>query len=158
MRSKFLAVIAAALVLAGCSSTNAVDEPAGISVANVYVKATDTMMTGAFMDVINNTDADVTLTGATADFAEKVEVHEVVDGVMRMKEGGLQIAKGATGILEPGGNHLMFLGLMRPLVAGDEVEFTLQFSDGSSVDVLAAVKDLTMGDEPYPSASPSMEM
>ena len=157
MRSKFLAAVAAALVLAGCSSSATVVS-APIVVSNVYVKATDTMMTGAFMDITNTTDADVTLTGATADFADRVEVHEVVDGVMRMKEGGLVIPAGATQTLEPGGNHLMFMGLMRPLAAGDEVAFTMQFSDGSTLDVLAAVKELTMGDEPYPSASPSMEM
>lgn len=157
MRSKFLAAVAAALVLVGCSSSATVDS-APIAVSNVYVKATDTMMTGAFMDITNNTDSDVTLTGATAEFADRVEVHEVVDGVMRMKEGGLVIPAGAMQTLEPGGNHLMFMGLMQPLAAGDEVAFTMQFSDGSTLEVLAAVKELTMGDEPYPSASPSMEM
>lgn len=157
MRSKFLAAVAAALVLAGCSSAATV-EGASMEVSNVYVRATDTMMTGAFMDITNNTDVDVTLTGATAEFADRVEVHEVVDGVMRMKEGGLVIPAGAMQTLEPGGNHLMFMGLKGPLAAGDEVTFTMQFSDGSTLEVLAAVKELTMGDEPYPSASPSMDM
>ena len=157
MRSKFFAVLGAALLLTACSSgaTEETNTPsADVTVASAYVKAAAGMMTGAFMDITNNTDADLTLTGATADFAERVEVHEVVEGVMRMKEGGLVIKAGETQQLMPGGNHLMFMGLTQPIAAGEELTFTLQFSDGSSVQVLAPAKDINMGDETYQPSSP----
>lgn len=157
MCSKFFAVLGAALLLTACSS-GATEESTNrltdVTIANAYVKAAAGMMTGAFMDITNNTDADITITGATADFADRVEVHEVVDGIMRMKDGGLVVSAGETQQLMPGGNHMMFIGLKRPLAAGDDVTFTLQFSDGSRAQVSAPVKDINMGDETYQPSSP----
>ena len=68
---------------------------------------------------------------------------------MQPKEGGLTIAGGATETLKPGGNHVMLIGLDKDLVAGTEVTFTLEFSDGHLVEVTAPVKVVNLDQENY---------
>lgn len=161
MRIKYLAL---ALLLAACSTaTEPSTDTAGITVSHAFVRATDAaatppFMTGAFMTITNNTAADVTLTGATSAVAAMVQVHEVVDGVMQQKSGGLTIAAGTTAMLQTGGNHLMLMGIDAALKAGDEVAMTLQFADGSSVDVVAPVKSSNAGAESYTAMAPGSGM
>lgn len=91
-------------------------------------------MTAIFGKVTNNSDKDITITGFTADVDAKIfEVHEVVDGVMREKEGGLPIPAGETVELKPGSDHLMIMGVGTPIKAGEEVQATLEFGDGSTL-------------------------
>lgn len=157
--------LVAILSLTACGGAEITDHTDHITVANAYVRATDEMsemggvlMTGVFFEITNNHDEDVVLVGGSSDISEKVEVHEVVNGMMRMKAGGLNIAGGQTEILKPGGNHVMLIGLTEPLVAGDEVTFTLEFSDGHSVDVTAPVKIVNLEQEHYESGSPTPSM
>ena len=157
MRNKLLALFAILTFTAACAPVEQVEDHTGhITVKNAYVRATDDMsemmgmlMTGAFMEITNNHDEPVTLVGGTCDCAEKVEIHEVVGGVMQPKEGGLTIAGGATETLKPGGNHVMLIGLDGDLIAGTELTFTLEFSDGHSVEVTAPVKVVNLDQENY---------
>lgn len=155
---KFIAAAAIALLtLAGCAEDEAEWQFEGaIEVTNAYVRATDEMsemmgmlMTGAFMDIKNNSDEDVTLVAGTAEIAEVVEIHEVVDGVMRQKEGGVMIPAGGTHMLKPGGDHVMLMDLTGELEPGTEVRFTLEFSNGEIVEVLAPVKVVNLEQEHY---------
>jgi hypothetical protein len=164
-KSMLATAMAVALTLSACGGAEITDHTDHITVANAYVRATDAMsemggvlMTGVFFEITNNHDEDVVLVGGSAEFAEKVEVHEVVNGLMRLKAGGLNIAGGQKEILKPGGNHVMLIGLSEPLVAGDEVTFTLEFSDGHSVDVTAPVKIVNLEQEHYESGSPMASM
>lgn len=154
MRTKLALLIAAISILSGCSSAGS---EANLTVANAFIRATDEMsgpitgpwMTGAFMEITNNTDTDVTLIGGSAAFAAAVEIHEVVDGTMRMKAAGLTIKAGTTEKLLPGGNHVMFLQMPEQTRVGEEYVFTLTFSDGTSVEVSAPVKEVALGSENY---------
>lgn len=157
--------MAAALTLTACGGAEITDHSDHITVANAYVRATDAMsemggvlMTGVFFEITNNHDEDVVLVGGSAAGVETVEVHEVVNGLMRLKPGGLNIAGGQTEILKPGGNHVMLIGLDGALIAGDEITFTLEFSDGHSVDVTAPVKIVNLEQEHYESVSPMASM
>ena len=116
------------------------------------------LMTGAFMEITNHTGQDITLTGGSCDWAASVEIHEVVNGQMQPKEGGLVIHDGATETLKPGGNHVMFMDMPAELAAGDEVEFDLSFDNGATVHVVAPVKVVNLDQEKYNSASPSPSM
>lgn len=127
-----------------------------IQVSSAWVKAMDTAMpmdgmymTGAFMHITNLSDKDVTLVGGSATFAKEVQVHEVVAGKMRMKDGGLLIKAGTTEALRPGGNHVMFVFMPGKLLAGDEVSFRLRLADGRVVKVTAPVKATNAGSESY---------
>ena len=52
-------------------------------------------------------------------------------GQMRMQEleDGLALVAGETVTFEPGGYHVMLLDIAEPLVAGDEIELTLEFAE-----------------------------
>jgi len=82
----------------------------------------------------------ITNSGATADalvavstpIAAKVELHESrnVQGVIEMRElPSVPCPAGATVNSEPGGLHVMLVGLNRPLMAGTTFPVTLRFRD-----------------------------
>ena len=76
---------------------------------------------------------------ASADFAGKIEVHEMTteNGVMKMRPvaQGLAIEPGKTIKLAPGGYHLMMMDLKSPLKQGDKKPVTLEFEKAGKVTV-----------------------
>ena len=134
-----------------------------IQVSGAWVKAMDTAMpmdgtymTAAFMSITNLSDTDITLLGGTATFAKEVQVHEVVNGKMHMKPGGLLIKAGTTEVLKAGSNHVMFVFMPGKLMAGDEASFTLSFAGNRIVKVKAPVKMTNAGSESYAPVSNGM--
>lgn len=116
-----------------------------IEIAHPWSRATPPgAATGAGYLGLTNSGADADrLVEARSPVAAKVEVHEmsVVDGIMKMGavEGGLEIPAGGSVALQPGGFHLMLMGLTRPLVEGEKVPVTLVFDKAGPVDVELAV-------------------
>ena len=75
--------------------------------------------------------------------ADRVEMHRMsMEGdVMRMRPvESIEVPAGATVALQPGGMHLMLMGLKAPLAAGQRVTLTLQFEKAGEVAVQAAVR------------------
>lgn len=167
-------IIASALALAACADaqqTSSATSTSGVVVSDAFVKSTDPMtmesmssdsmseesgdamamgpMTGAFMTLTNNGDSDVSLVGGSTPVAGIVEIHEVVDGLMQPKAGGVVIPAGGTAMLEPGADHMMLMYLSGALEPGDEVQITLEFSDGSTQTILAPVKMVNTEQEHY---------
>jgi copper(I)-binding protein len=57
-------------------------------------------------------------------------------GMMKMREvKDVKIKAKSSTSLKPGGLHLMFMGLKRPLKKDEKIKVTLKFSDSSSLDV-----------------------
>lgn len=106
-------------------------------------------MSGVFAELMNHGDEDLTITSLTSGAAGVVELHEVVDGKMRAIQGDVVIPAGGTLKLEPGANHIMLMDMTKHLLPGDEVTITLEFSDGSSFDLVALVKDTSGANESY---------
>ncbi len=103
-----------------------------------------TARTGAGYVVITNTgETDDRLLAARADFP-RVEVHEIVevDDVMSMQhlESGLVIPAGETVTLQPGGSHVMLMGLSAPFEVGDEIPITLVFEQAGEIEVMFNVE------------------
>lgn len=118
----------------------------GVQVIDPYARASTAMSQSgaAFMRFENHSDTDRRLVGARSDVAERVELHthsEDANGVMRMfeVEGGFLIPANGAYLLERGGDHLMFLGLSRPLEHGDDVTVTLVFEQGDEMDITIPV-------------------
>lgn len=121
----------------------------GITLRDAYVRVSGAMAkSGAAFMVIENAGAEADrLVAARSDVAEKVELHthkQGADGVMQMVEVPEGFAIPATGAheLARGGDHVMFLGLTRPLVQGDVVQVTLTFEKAGELAVEIPV-DLT---------------
>ena len=92
----------------------------------------------AFMTIENHGAQDDRLTGATADIAERVELHthdEDDDGVMRMFEvaEGFAIPAGGSRSLARGGEHVMLMGLAEPFEDGATITLTLEFEQAGAV-------------------------
>jgi copper(I)-binding protein len=90
-----------------------------------------------YLAIVNKGAAPDRLVSATADVAEKVELHEtgMDNGVMTMRglPDGVEIKPGETVTLKPGGLHLMLMGLKQPLAQGREVRLTLNFAKAGTV-------------------------
>jgi periplasmic copper chaperone A len=161
-------VLSLGLLTACASDTTATDtaSPAAagscaVTVADSWVKAQDSDMTGAFGVFSNPGDADVTIVSASSPSAGMMEIHEVVDKdgamVMQPKEGGLVVPAGGSATLKPGSDHLMLMKLPAPIEAGDEVEITVVCDTGGSVTWTSVAKPFEGGAETYVPAEGSME-
>ncbi|MBH5296723.1 copper chaperone PCu(A)C [Corynebacterium ulcerans] len=137
---------------AGAKASDAMSAK-GVELADGYVRAMSEGkdMTAIFGQIKNHTDKEITVTGFTSSMNAKMnQLHEVVDGVMKEKDGGFVIPAGQTLTLEPGKDHMMLMGLDKPVAAGDSVDVTLQLSDGSTVAVKEVpVRTVAAGDESY---------
>jgi copper(I)-binding protein len=98
----------------------------------------------AYLTIVNTgADAD-RLTGAESDVAEAVELHQTVmkDNVMSMSAvDAIEVPANGQVDLEPGGYHVMLVGLKQGLNVGDTVKLTLVFEKAGRIDVQAQVKN-----------------
>ncbi len=102
---------------------------------------------GAGYISITNTGASADrLIGGAAEFAGKLELHEMKmeDQVMKMKQlaNGVAIPPGATVKLKPGGNHIMFMRLNTALEEGEEHKATLIFEKAGRKEFIFKVKSI----------------
>lgn len=129
-------------------------DAAPVTVSDPWAKATDEGMTAVFAVLANRADADLVLTGAEVDLADRTELHETVDDgsgstVMQELEGGFTIPAAGRLELVPGGNHLMLMGLEESIEPGDAVAVTLAFSDGRTQEFEAIAKEYAGAQEDY---------
>lgn len=108
-------------------------------------------MTSIFGTLRNTSDSDITVVGFTTSLGQgDNQIHEVVDGVMREKEGGFSIPAGGSHELAPGGDHFMVMDYAPAIEAGDTVDLTLLLEDGSTVSIpQVAVRTMLPGHESY---------
>lgn len=74
--------------------------------------------------------------------ARQAEIHQnrVVNGTVEMRPvESIECPPGATVRVEPGGLHVMLLGLTHPLAAGTTFPLSLRFRDAGSVTIQVAV-------------------
>jgi periplasmic copper chaperone A len=120
--------------------------PKGASVAAGYMKITN-----------KGSTADRLISGSS-EIAPTVEVHEMTmdNGVAKMRpvKGGLEIKPGETVELKPGSFHVMFVGLKKPLAAGERINATLVFEKAGRINVEYDVR--AMGATPG-NAMPGMQ-
>ena len=117
------------------SLSAAAEQSAVVELAGAWVRALPPTQTNtaAYLTVINRGDTGITIVGASADLAEKVEIHTTreIDGYMRMEQlQDLSVAAGQSVQLAPGGTHLMLLGLARMPLRGETVPLCLELAAG----------------------------
>ena len=97
----------------------------------------------AFMSLTNQGDADHSLTAVESDASKVAELHThlMEEGMMKMRRvEKIDLPAGKIVKLQPGGLHVMLIDLERPLSAGEDVEISLIFEDGSRSTLKAPVK------------------
>ena len=113
-----------------------------IMVKDAYARSsTPSSVTGAaFLILMNEADTDDRLIAAASDVANRVELHthkQDANGVMQMMEVEEGFVVPANGMheLKRGGDHIMLMGLKRPLEQGEEITLTLTFEKAGEMEV-----------------------
>jgi hypothetical protein len=98
-----------------------------------------------YMRLMTEGDADDRFISAETDVAETVELHETKmdeNEVMRMSPiDAVELPAGGSATLEPGGIHVMLMGLQAELATGDTFELTLNFEQSGSQTIEVEVQE-----------------
>jgi len=103
---------------------------------------------GAFLTIQNTGSTADKLLGASTPAAQRVELHTMtMDGdVMKMREvPAIELPAGQTVRLQPGGQHLMLMGLKAPLQRGQKLPLTLKFEKAGELSVELSVDTAAPG-------------
>lgn len=141
MLRSVLPTVAALAFLTAAAAAAAGD----ITVSDPFARASAGMATvgAAFMTLKNTGSAGDSLVSASSPVAAKTELHtHVKDGeIMRMREvPSIDVPAGGSVALQPGGLHVMLIGLKAPLKQGEVVPLTLTFAKAGTMTVEVPVK------------------
>lgn len=135
-------LLAAALLAASCLPAAATDyEVGGLTVERPWARAMPPMtkVGAGYLGVANAGDAADRLVSVETPRAREVQIHEMSmeNGVAKMRHmpDGLEIPAGGSATLQPGGYHLMFMGVEQSFEEGETVPATLTFEKAGSVEV-----------------------
>jgi copper(I)-binding protein len=116
-----------------------------IQISDVWSRPSLAGGNGAVFFTVNNpTGEDDTLLSASSDIAGAVEIHRssMVDGVMKMeKQDEVLLPAGSETIFQPGGLHVMLIGLNQDLEVGDTFTVTLMMEKEGEVTLDVVVKE-----------------
>lgn len=116
-----------------------------ITVSDPFARASagKAQVGAAFMTLKNGSVSDDTLLSASSPVADNAELHNhIMEGdVMRMREvKSIDVPAGGMVALQPGGLHVMLIGLKQPLRQGEVFPLTLTFAKAGVVTVEVPVK------------------
>jgi len=144
----------AAVLLAMSGLASAAEPMVQVSGAWIRQAVKGQSGTGGFMQLTSS--QPLTLTGFRTPVAASAELHEMaMEGdVMRMRAiDALPLPVGQPVALQPGGHHLMLMGLKKALSAGTQVPLTLvlRTSDGKVIQqqIKVPVQAVAPADKPH---------
>lgn len=140
-------LLASLCLLLALLSPNPLWAAKAISIADPWARATAPGATvgAGYLLITNGTSRDDELLAVSTPVADRVELHSssMEDGVMRMRPlATVRIPARATVRFEPGGLHLMLIGLRAPLEPGAAVPLTLNFRRAGTVRARLEVRTL----------------
>lgn len=145
---RWLLFVLIGLALSACQARSS-----GIEAHEVWARAAIQNGNGAvYMVLHNHSSQPDELIGATSDVAQSIELHksEVNDqGVMVMhKQQAISLPADGEVVLEPGGYHIMLLGLKKDLKEGDTFKIVLKFKSHPDLPLQVAVRAAGMEMQP----------
>ncbi len=107
-----------------------------VSISDTWVRPTNPgqEVGAAYMTFLSQ--QDTTLVSIESSVTDSVEIHNMSmeNGVMKMRMlEKLALKAGVPYKLAPGGFHLMLFDLKKPLIAGEQVSFTLHFKSKANI-------------------------
>ena len=136
-------MLLAALLLGACAK--APEGKPDIKVEGAWARETIAGQTGtaAYMTIANSGQGEDRLLSVSAEPPVSAMVHQTTNegGVSRMRpfEDGLPIAARKSVTLQPGGAHVMVMGVTAPLKPGDTLKLKLRFERSGEKSVDAPV-------------------
>ena len=145
-----ISLIAFSVVAGQCGSATTAGQNAetsagpAIKVMESFARAS--VPNGAvYMHLMNEGGADDALISVETDAAETAELHESKmdeNGVMRMSPlSRVNLPTGGSAVLEPGGMHVMLIGMKEGVAQGDNISLTLNFEKSGSQTVEVEVTE-----------------
>lgn len=139
MKRILLFILVIMLLLNGCAA------PAsqGIEVREAWARPATQGTNGAVYFIIHSAEEDE-IVGVSSNVAEAAEIHEsnMNGDVMEMHHrGSILLSAGEEVSFEPGGLHIMLVGLKQDLQTGDEFEVTLHFKNYQDIQLQVPVQD-----------------
>ncbi len=141
--NRFVPLFATAILMVAISAAGAI--AGDVKVGDITVEApwarasAGKAKAGAAFMTLNNAGAtDDKLIKASADVSKKAELHtHIREGdIMRMRRvEAIDVPAGGVATLEPGGDHVMLMGLREPLKEGETFPLTLTFENAGEVTV-----------------------
>ena len=149
MKSQHISPLLISLFMLMSASAVADGAADAISVSGAYARAVPPGQpnSASFMTLANSSAQPVSLVEARSPAAKVVELHThtMEGGMMRMRQvEKIDIPANGEAKLQPGGDHVMLMGLEQDLKPGAEINVTLIFADGSQKEVLAPVQKIQM--------------
>jgi len=137
-----IGLIALALSAAGCVQTPAAD---GVQILNAWARPAPEAggTTAVYFRIVNAGDRPDRLVGGESPAAEIMEIHRTMmdgDVMQMMPVSGIDLAPGETVDFEPGGFHVMLIGLSGSLQPGESVALILWFEQAGEIRVSAEVR------------------
>ena len=139
-----IAGVALAVIAAQCGNT-LTGQDGGPDLTVEEPSARITTQNGAiYLTVVNDGDSNDRLLSAEVGVAEAVELHETTmddNGVMRMaRASNFEVPAGGSMALEPGGKHIMLIGVNEDLGPGDTIDVTLNFEQSDPITLKVEVE------------------
>ena len=127
------------ILLMGLNSVHA-----KIIVKDEWARVTPSGSGSVYMAIENDGDQDDNLTSAISDEAEMTMIHQTVreENIAKMIHvmGGIDLPKGKRIKLEPGGYHLMLMGIEKNLTLNDRIRITLSFKNNENIEISPIIK------------------
>ena len=148
MKRVIISLFAASVVLAN-SLVLAADAAEEVSVSDAYARAVPPGQpnSASFMVLSNASATGHAVVAAQSSVSKVAELHThtMSEGMMKMRQvEKIEIPANGMTKLEPGGLHVMLIGLTQDLKPGDEVALTLMFEDGSKRNISAPIRKQQM--------------
>lgn len=146
MKKVFFVLLSIALVALGLSACQSAPEGPQLELSGIWGRPSPMVAgNGAAYLVIENTGSeDDKLLNAYSDVADTVELHDMTmeNDVMKMfKVDYMEIPAGGKLELQPGGKHVMFIGLHQQLEVGQIVTVELEFEKSGMQTIEVEIKE-----------------
>jgi copper(I)-binding protein len=144
---QILKITCAALLVLTTVAACHKDKPKAFAIDDPFVRATPQRVSAGYFGITNQTKQDDALTGVTADWAGRAELHNTVkdkDDVMQMVPvETIALPAGQKVQLAPGGMHVMLFDLKKELTVSEEHKLTLHFQHAAPQMVTFTVRPIT---------------
>jgi periplasmic copper chaperone A len=139
MKRLFIFLLVASLILNACTMAT------GITISKAWARPAANGDNGAVYFLLQNHSAGKDeLVSVSSDVAEAAEMHlsSMEGDVMQMAQVDSLPIKGKASIqFEPGGLHVMLVGLKQELKVGDEIQITLHFKEHEDITVKVSIQE-----------------
>ena len=130
------------------SATQAADQTLQVTDAMARAMPEVAPTSAVFFTIHNGSDHPRVLVAAQSSAARSVELHThtMHEGMMAMRRvPQIEIPAGQSVVFQPGGLHVMLIGLKHSLEMGQQIDLTLEFADGEKLNLMVPVGNPGMG-------------